>query len=159
MSIVPSNDPEAVLYLAIDNPKHTAMLSSYTWDACGFVLTLGFIPLLIVNFMAFKYFRLSKIVLNGLFFIPSIICFLCVLHYLIFMTNWSDEEIKEPIARMKCALDSKVYYYSIYLDNDEYSLGMDDKDKLPLSEIDYTSKDSILESIEKYYKNNGGMCP
>ena len=30
MSIIPSNDPEAVLYLAIDNPKHTAMLSSYT---------------------------------------------------------------------------------------------------------------------------------
>ncbi|MBQ9019191.1 MAG: stage V sporulation protein D [Bacilli bacterium] len=30
MAIVPSNDPEAVLYLAIDNPKHTAMLSSYT---------------------------------------------------------------------------------------------------------------------------------
>ena len=30
MSVVPSNDPKAVLYLAIDNPKHTAMLSSYT---------------------------------------------------------------------------------------------------------------------------------
>ena len=30
ISIVPSNDPEAVLYLAIDNPKHTPMLSSYT---------------------------------------------------------------------------------------------------------------------------------
>lgn len=30
MSVVPSNDPQAVLYLAIDNPKHTAMLSSYT---------------------------------------------------------------------------------------------------------------------------------
>lgn len=30
MSIVPANDPEAVFYLAIDNPKHTAMLSSYT---------------------------------------------------------------------------------------------------------------------------------
>lgn len=30
MSIIPSNDPEAVLYLAIDNPKGTAMLSSYT---------------------------------------------------------------------------------------------------------------------------------
>ena len=30
MSVVPSNDPEAVLYLAVDNPKHTAMLSSYT---------------------------------------------------------------------------------------------------------------------------------
>lgn len=30
MSIVPSNDPQAVFYLAIDNPKHTALLSSYT---------------------------------------------------------------------------------------------------------------------------------
>mgnify|MGYP002854122441 FL=1 len=30
MSVVPSNDPQAVFYLAIDNPKNTAMLSSYT---------------------------------------------------------------------------------------------------------------------------------
>ena len=30
MSVVPSNDPQAVLYLAIDNPKKTALLSSYT---------------------------------------------------------------------------------------------------------------------------------
>ena len=30
MSVVPANDPQAVFYLAIDNPKHTAMLSSYT---------------------------------------------------------------------------------------------------------------------------------
>lgn len=30
MSIVPSNDPAAVFYLAIDNPKNTALLSSYT---------------------------------------------------------------------------------------------------------------------------------
>ena len=30
MSVVPANDPKAVFYLAIDNPKHTAMLSSYT---------------------------------------------------------------------------------------------------------------------------------
>lgn len=30
MAVVPSNDPKAVLYVAIDNPKHTAMLSSYT---------------------------------------------------------------------------------------------------------------------------------
>ena len=29
VGIVPSNNPEAVLYLAIDNPKNTAMLSSY----------------------------------------------------------------------------------------------------------------------------------
>ncbi|MBR2678656.1 MAG: PASTA domain-containing protein [Bacilli bacterium] len=30
MSVVPANDPQAVFYLAIDNPKNTAMLSSYT---------------------------------------------------------------------------------------------------------------------------------
>lgn len=30
MAVVPANNPEAVLYLAIDNPKNTAMLSSYT---------------------------------------------------------------------------------------------------------------------------------
>ncbi len=30
MAVVPSNKPQAVLYLAIDNPKHTALLSSYT---------------------------------------------------------------------------------------------------------------------------------
>ena len=30
MAVVPSNDPRAVMYLAIDNPKNTAMLSSYT---------------------------------------------------------------------------------------------------------------------------------
>lgn len=30
MSVVPANDPEVVFYLAIDNPKHTALLSSYT---------------------------------------------------------------------------------------------------------------------------------
>ena len=30
MSVVPSNDPKAVFYLAIENPKHTALLSSYT---------------------------------------------------------------------------------------------------------------------------------
>lgn len=30
LSVVPSNDPEAILYLAIDNPKNTTMLSSYT---------------------------------------------------------------------------------------------------------------------------------
>lgn len=30
MSVIPSNDPQAVLYIALDNPKNTALLSSYT---------------------------------------------------------------------------------------------------------------------------------
>ena len=30
MAVVPANDPKAILYVAIDNPKKTALLSSYT---------------------------------------------------------------------------------------------------------------------------------
>ena len=30
MSVVPANEPKAILYIAIDNPKNTALLSSYT---------------------------------------------------------------------------------------------------------------------------------
>lgn len=30
MAIIPANDPKAILYIAIDNPKKTALLSSYT---------------------------------------------------------------------------------------------------------------------------------
>ena len=30
MAVMPSNNPEVVLYLAIDNPKNTALLSNYT---------------------------------------------------------------------------------------------------------------------------------
>ena len=30
MSIIPANDPKVVFYIALDNPKHTALLSSYT---------------------------------------------------------------------------------------------------------------------------------
>ncbi len=30
MAVAPSNDPKAILYVAIDNPKNTALLSSYT---------------------------------------------------------------------------------------------------------------------------------
>lgn len=30
MSVVPANDPKAILYVAVDNPKNTALLSSYT---------------------------------------------------------------------------------------------------------------------------------
>ena len=30
MAVVPANNPQVVLYLAIDNPKNTALLSSYT---------------------------------------------------------------------------------------------------------------------------------
>lgn len=46
VSIVPSNDPEAVLYLAIDNPKNTALLSSYTTTPFARKITLDIIEAL-----------------------------------------------------------------------------------------------------------------
>lgn len=46
VSIVPSNDPEAVLYLAIDNPKETALLSSYTTTPFARKITLDIIEAL-----------------------------------------------------------------------------------------------------------------
>ena len=46
MAVVPSNDPEAVLYLAIDNPKNTAMLSSYTTTPIARRILLDIIDIL-----------------------------------------------------------------------------------------------------------------
>lgn len=46
MAVVPANDPEAILYLAIDNPKNTAMLSSYTTTPIARRLLLDIIDVL-----------------------------------------------------------------------------------------------------------------
>ena len=144
--------------MSIPNPN--AMLSSYSWDTSGFILTLGFIPLLIANVMAFIFVDLKIKPLKVLYFIPSLICLIIVAHYLFIATDWKEEKVKDPIAGIKCAKDGKDYVYQIYLeDNGEYSVSMDEKDKIPLSVIDYSDKDTIINSIETYYKDNGGMCP
>lgn len=46
VAIIPSNDPEAVLYLAIDNPKDTALLSSYTTTPIARRIILDIIDIL-----------------------------------------------------------------------------------------------------------------
>lgn len=140
--------------MSIPNPN--SMLSSYSWDSSGFILTLGFIPLVIVNVLAYKFLCKNKF--RFLFFIPSIFCFVIVCHYLFVATEWKTEK-NVPIETIRCELDGKVYVYKIYYENEEYSLGIDEKDKFNLSVVDYSSKDSILKSIEEYYKQNGGMCP
>ncbi|MBO7079141.1 MAG: hypothetical protein J6W64_04965, partial [Bacilli bacterium] len=59
----------------------------------------------------------------------------------------------------KCSTEGRTYIYKIYKeDNGTYSLSMDENDKLPLSIVDYTDKDTIINSIEEYYKSNNGMC-
>ena len=152
----------AIPYLRHDMSVHNpnAMLASYSWDSCGFILTLGLIPLLIANIMAYKFIDLKNNKIKLLYFIPSIICLIIVCHYLFIATDWKEEKVKEPIATMKCAINGNHYTYQIYEeDNGEFSVGMEDNDKMPLSVIDYTNKDTIINSIEKYYKSNGGMCP
>ena len=46
MAVVPSNNPKAVLYLAIDNPKNTALLSSYTTTPIARIILLDIIEAL-----------------------------------------------------------------------------------------------------------------
>ena len=41
--------------MTISNPN--AMLASYSWDSCGFILTIGLIPLIIANIMAYTLIR------------------------------------------------------------------------------------------------------
>lgn len=140
--------------MSIPNPD--AMLASYSWDTSGFILTIGLIPLIIANTLAFIFVK-TKI--RVLYFIPSIVCLIIVGHYLIFATDWKKEETNDPICTIKCVKDEKIYTYKIYEEGNEFSVGMDEKDKFPLGEIDYTSLDTIINSIEKYYKDNNGMCP
>ena len=142
--------------MSITNPN--SMLSSYSFDTCGFILTIGFIPLLVSNILAFKFIKIKKF--NFLFFIPSIICFGIVSHYLFIDSDFSNSNVSEPLMVVKCSVNGKKYTYSIYQeDNGEYSLGMDDNDNLDLSVIEYDDIDTIINSLEEYYKDIGGMCP
>jgi hypothetical protein len=148
--------PYIIHDMSIRNPN--AMLASYSWDSSGFVLTLGLIPLVIANILAYKFIDLKIKKLKLIFFTPSIICLIVAFHYLIIATDWKEEKSKDPVLTITCSINEKNYIYQIYQEEDEFSLGMDEDDKIPLSSIDYTSKDTIRESLENYYKANGGMC-
>lgn len=141
--------------MTIKNPD--AMLATYSWDTSGFVLTLGVIPLIIANTLAFIFIKTKHRVL---YFIPSIICIVLAGHYLIFATDWREEDQNKPMDTMKCVINKKEYTYRIYKEeNGNYSVGFEDNDSIPVAIIDFTDKDSIVKSIEKYYKDNKGMCP
>ncbi len=64
--------------MSIPNPN--SMLSSYSWDSSGFILLLGFIPLLIANVLAYIFINLKSRFLKLLFFIPSLVCLIIVVH-------------------------------------------------------------------------------
>ena len=157
-----------LIYFAIPFIRHdasivnpNAMLSSYSWDSCGFILTLGFIPLVIANTMAFIFLDLGKKILKSLFFIPSLICLILVSGYLFMAFNTNEDEYKsESVGSLKCVLDGEVYHYVLYKENDgTYSSSLNEDDKIPSNVINYNSVEEWHDSIETYYKNKGGMCP
>ena len=145
--------------MTIKNPN--AMLAGYTWDSCGFILCLGLIPLIVANIMAYIFLDVKIKLLKLLYFIPSLICLILVSGY--WFISFYNEEPKyksELVTGMKCELNKKVYKYDIYKEPDgTYSVSMDEKDRIPQSVIDYETPDEIFKSIEKYYIDNGGMCP
>ena len=65
---------------AVNNPD--AMLPMEKWDGAGFCLTIGFFPLLIANALAFKFLGVRK-PLRLLFFLPSLVCAVIVISYLV----------------------------------------------------------------------------
>lgn len=65
----------------VANPD--AMLPMAVWDGSGFCLTIGFLPLLFANFIGFLSSKGAKMRLRLLWFIPSIICAVLVVLYLI----------------------------------------------------------------------------
>jgi len=57
-------------------------------------------------------------------------------------------------------LDGKEYHYILYKEKDgTYSSSMDEYDKIPSNVINYNSVEEWFDSIEKYYKDKGGICP
>ena len=79
-----------LLYFAIPYLTHNttvshpdAMLPAEAWDNAGMTLTVGFIPLLIANILAFIFVAKEniKMPLRILYFIPSVICICLVISY------------------------------------------------------------------------------
>ena len=156
-----------LIYFSIPFLRHdtsinntNAMLASYSWDSCGFILTLGLIPLIIANSMAFIFFDFKNKIIKSIFFIPSLICIILVSSYLFMSFNNEDTYKSELVSSIKCALDEKVYHYYLYKEEDgTYSSSMDEYDKMPSNVINYESEEKWFDSIEKYYEEKGGMCP
>ena len=79
-----------LIYFAIPYLTHNttvyhpdAMLPAEAWDSAGMTLTVGFIPLLIANILAFIFVAKEriKLPLRLLYFLPSLICICLVLSY------------------------------------------------------------------------------
>ena len=75
----------AIPYLVHDvtTTSPGAMLPMQRWEASGIVLTVGLLPLIIVNVFAMVFVGRQKIKmpLRALFLMPCVVCFGFVIHY------------------------------------------------------------------------------
>ncbi len=95
----------AVMYFmhdtAVVNPN--AMIPFQKWESSGVILTIGLIPLAIVNVLAMIFLGKDKIKkpLRVLFLIPSIICLAIVMHYWLTSSEMSENFVgSEPVVRV-----------------------------------------------------------
>lgn len=58
-----------------------AMLPAEAWDAAGMALTIGLIPLIIVNLLGYKYINFQKKFVRLIWLIPGIVCLMMVISY------------------------------------------------------------------------------
>lgn len=77
-----------LMYLAIPYLTHNtqilhpdAMLPAERWDLAGMALTMGAIPLFIVNLLSFILVKVKKSWVRFLFLLPSAVCIAIVAHY------------------------------------------------------------------------------
>ena len=58
-----------------------AMLPAEWCDLAGMALTVGTIPLFMVNLLGFLFIRARRTGFKFLFFLPSVVCIAAVVHY------------------------------------------------------------------------------
>ncbi len=78
----------SILYFGVPYLTHNtnilnpdAMLPAEAWDSAGMVLTIGLIPLIFVNAIAFSCTKDKKIYFRVLCFAPSFFCLAMVISY------------------------------------------------------------------------------
>lgn len=110
----------AIPYLTHDTRvlHPNSMLPAERWDDAGFGLTVGLIPLIIVNLLAFRRVRKEKIKKPArlLFLLPSVLCMVLVAHYFSTGALSRAESTRKPLVNVaiKYKDDAEVQYRQIY---------------------------------------------
>ena len=152
-----------LLYFAIPYILHninifdiTGAFSSNDWLGFGYALIILIIPLLIINLLTYIFVDLKNKKMKLLFFIPTVICLLCVAHYFLFIVDWNEEKSAKPIAVFECHVNKNTYKYKYY-SGEGWSTADHDND-IHSAEIDTTSEETFFQSVNEYYKSIGGSC-